>query len=176
MIRGLVYTVSGACALTVWGILVVLTMLLFGVKGCGEQELPVGDPVEELPSGWAAAPAAGYRIVEARVSFEDVFSPDDVPGLHVDWTEYRKGGAEGVHIVLYVQDRQRTRYANYPVRMRKDGHVHVWQTPLTYPYLGDTVYMSDDRGAVQLWAKLRTGDSGTISFDVGRDVLTLTIQ
>lgn len=154
------------------GLLVTLLVLACMLIGCdtADEGAKTFAPLEA-----PGAPALVHRVVEMDVSFQDVFSPRDVPALRLDWREYWKGGVEGVHIVLYVQDRNGTRYSNHPVRMVKDPNVHVWQTPSTYTYLGDTVYVSDARGVVSLWAKLRVGDQGTLAFDVGRAVFEVDL-
>ena len=150
---------------------ILLLALVVGIIGCDTSQ-EVGTPSEIV--GAPAAPSQ-FRIIEVDTSFQDVFNPRDVPALRLDWDEYRKGGVEGVHVVLYVQNRNGERYANYPVRMVKDPNVHVWQTPSTYSYLGDVVYVSDDAGRVSLWASLRVGDAGSIVFDVGRTPLEIEL-
>lgn len=151
---------------------------------CSSCILGCSDSMEEQKVSNGLAPAAPFAypspvvteeifipvqtIVRRNDSVERLFDLWDKPKLYIAAFKLEEGPRGTVQIDLYVA-RQKSNivYSNYPIRVSAHPSINIYVKPLSYPYLGDVVHLTDKNGHMRLKARSRTGKQEPIYFDVG---------
>lgn len=160
--------------------IVLFSLGLLFLFSCGDQEMvtegndlaPGAAPKpESMRSTYQSVPI--YDVIRIPTIAEEVFDQKNPLNLNINVFKVKQQNVESLNkdamlIELFVYDSDNNIYAKYPVRVEKHPSIHIWDQPLTYLFGSNTkLYYTDSLGKMTMYARSKTGNRATISFDVG---------